>query len=232
MDAASSRGARSIWYKKSRARTIGPATSCGEPQPGPLGADLAAVDIDRVTHRLEGVERDAYGQRDVPVHPTELPAERGRELPDRLPHEVEVFEVAEHSEIRGHRNGQDPFAAGRVLFAVEQDACEIIDLGRGQDQPDQPEVVADIKIIARRQHQHGPRDSAVLEGPEDRENDQEEPDELDRIERHGRWGLARFRSGCRSAGGFEPGGGREDVLQPVESDPVWLETLIELKEGP
>ena len=66
------RSAFSIWGRKRRARSMGPATSCGKKATKSAksrklrrAVHLAAVDVEGVAQRLEGVEGDADRQEDL-----------------------------------------------------------------------------------------------------------------------------------------------------------------------
>src|SRR5690242_15389598 len=63
-------------------------------------AQLAAVDVDRVTQCLKGVERDANGQDHAQLGTTDGDTECPQRVMDVLDKEIEVLEEPEHPEIR------------------------------------------------------------------------------------------------------------------------------------
>ena len=65
---------------------------------------LIAVDVDRVRQRLEGIERDADGQRDLKTGQTDA-----GDQAEVFEEEVCVLEEDEEGETDGHRENQPAF---------------------------------------------------------------------------------------------------------------------------
>jgi hypothetical protein len=98
--------------------------------------DLAAVDVDRVAHRLEREERDAERQDEPEVHgrngEPEPPA-HGRE---RVDAEVPVLEDAEDAEVVDDRDEEKRFALRRVVRASEEPPDEEVEGAADEDDGD------------------------------------------------------------------------------------------------
>jgi len=139
------------------------------------GLQLAAVDVDRVAHRLEDEERDADRQEDVPELEESLP----EHLVGDLDQEVRVLEVAEHAEV--HRDAQryEPAAAGPAFGAGHDAGDEEVARG-GEDQQQEVDPARLVVEVEREEDDvddaghRRPAEHAVQE-QESREEKQEEP---------------------------------------------------------
>ena len=99
------------------------ADEAGEVDEAPDRARLAAIDVNRVAHRLEGVEADAERQRHaqggVPVPRGQ--AERCQQGVVILEAEVEVLEESQERQVADHRHRQGELLASRSRTSCRQE---------------------------------------------------------------------------------------------------------------
>ena len=84
------------------------------------GRGVSAVDVDRVAHRLEGVEADPGREEDAErAHVDLLDAERVQEVHEAADEEVAVLEEAEDRQVGDHADGEEGLPPGAVRERVE-----------------------------------------------------------------------------------------------------------------
>ena len=78
------------------------------------GADLAAIDVDDVAHRLECIERDADRQHDLEMPHRYRYARIRQQGVQAVREEIEVLEEAEHAQVEHHaqRENRSPADEG------------------------------------------------------------------------------------------------------------------------
>src|SRR5262249_8665388 len=136
---------------------------------------LPAIDVDRIAHRLERVERDADGQDD--------PEDRQRRSePCGLQNclyvrreEVEVLEEAQHPEVRDDAQPEEPATPAGPLFHAARGA--VIDRRRDGDQDEEPGMDVSVEDVARDEQEHVL--AALRQQPVRRCYDDEEDDEVE-----------------------------------------------------
>ena len=144
-------------------------------QPVRKGLELAAVDVDRVAHRLEDEERDADRQEDV----LELEESGPEHLVGDLHQEVGVLEVAEHAEIDRHAQGYECTSDAASFGAGEGPGDQEIDRG-GEDQQQEIDAARLVVEVEREEDDvddagHRCPAQCAVEQQEPREDEQEQP---------------------------------------------------------
>ena len=228
--APSERLGRRICGRKSRARTIGPATRCGKN--GDEQAEsairlrsagiLPSIHVHHVVDGFKGVERDADGGEDLKQRHRTGAAHGVEGGAERLEEEVGVFEVGEKSDVHQYAAGDDQPAAARGDDAVEEQRETVIDRGGGEDDDGQPLAPGCVEGEAGddQENDAGLQGGAPAEGPVDEENGGEEGQKGVGTEEHGRlpFGFIPPRKG---EGAPEAGADRtiEQVLFRRPDDP-------------
>src|SRR5262245_9599372 len=151
--------------------------------------DLAAVHVDRVADRHERVERDPDRQDDVQRDDVEMPAEEGEDAREAAREEIEVLEAAEHPEVERQTGDERRAAPRRRMIAAEIPADKEVDDRRADQQSEKPPVPRRVEVITRRDEH--PVLRAIRQQPVERVDDQEERDEMERIENHQRVAATR-----------------------------------------
>ena len=101
----------------------------------PFGGMMSAIDLDRITHGLKGVEGEADGQNDVQERQGKgRPAGLVKQVVDIVYEKIVIFEKRQDADIGDDAHDEEPFA----LFApgiFDKDAGDIVDDdGKDQDQ--------------------------------------------------------------------------------------------------
>ncbi len=191
---------RGIWGRNSLGTNDGSGDQLGEERDEkeetrePVGrCQLAAIDVDRVAHRLERVEADPHRQDHVEP-PQVRPADRCHQGVDLLDAEVHVLEEAEEPEVGRQRDDEKqlptrrPDGKPRDLAAGE----EVDDDASEQD----GEVGGDVPSVeydAAGDQQHDVRALGLVttEGQPAREDDGEQNEEREGYEAPGSGSAAR-----------------------------------------
>jgi hypothetical protein len=108
--------------------------------------------------------------------------------------EVKIFEVAEHSQVEDHRQGDEHLPLAGRLDSVDGQAAAVIHQGRDHQEREEFWLPAGIEVIAGRQQQQRLGLMKPGERPVEREEDGEEVGELKRIEQHASPSSLRERS--------------------------------------
>ncbi len=122
---------------------------------------MAAVDVNRIAHRLERVETDPKRQRDSERH---VQSKRRQSQPTdecvvAVHAKIEILEEAEERQVATHRYDQrDARAPGwpamhdarvkPLAFLPDRTSGNVIDEGRGQEQDDEQRVRPAVKHVA------------------------------------------------------------------------------------
>ncbi len=134
---------------------MGPATSCeksehvrAELEQLPRRLDDAAVAVDDVGDRVEGVERDTDGQHDVEHREVRFDAEGVRRIGRHTREESGVLEEAQQQQVHGDRHDQDDLAGVRRLVLQEREACEVTDERRERHQQAEARIPVAVEDVA------------------------------------------------------------------------------------
>ena len=159
--------------------------------------DPPPVDVDHVADALEGEERDADGQEDVPRLELEVEQPPGAEIEaqvvehqrQRSQQEVEILEVGQHAEVHAEAQRHQSLAGTNRGGLGQVMPDEEIGSGR-EDQQAKPEAAAlVIEIKGEERHVDDPRHHLFPQKViEHRETDKEE-EEKPAAEQHRRVGL-------------------------------------------
>lgn len=137
---------------------------------------IAAVDVDDVADRLEGVEGDADRQQDVGQH-ERLHAERGDDLVEAVDAEVGVLEVPEHAEVDHHAEDQ-PALRGPGAYAggADAQADPVVEDGDPGEQQEEVHPPPGVEHVAGDQQQQVPVTFAaqVVQAEKDRQEQEQE----------------------------------------------------------
>ncbi len=137
---------------------------------------IAAVDVDDVADRLEGVEGDADRQQDVGQH-ERLHAERGDDLVEAVDAEVGVLEVPEHAEVDHHAEDQ-PALRGTGAYAggADAQADPVVEDGDPGEQQEEVHPPPGVEHVAGDQQQQVPVTFAaqVVQAEKDRQEQEQE----------------------------------------------------------
>ena len=152
----------------------------GEIEQAAPRVQLAAIDVDRVTHRLERVERDADRQEDAKCRLVHDEPERRQDAGDVLDEEVEVLEEPEHAEVRDHAQPQEVPAMPRPGLHPARGA--VVDDGRGGDEDQKPRMDVAVEEVAADKEQHVL--APLRQGPVERHEGDEERQEVQAVEDH------------------------------------------------
>ena len=117
---------------------------------------LAAVDVDGVAERLEGVEGDAHRQDDVRQRQRRLVQEQRSETIDRTEEEVGVLEEEEHPQVSAERKPQEVLASRGVLCFVHPAPDQEVEHGREDHQADQGNAEPRVEEVARKEQRRSP----------------------------------------------------------------------------
>ena len=146
------------------------------------GGELAAVDVDGVAQRLEGVEGDADREHDAAGEGRELEAEERQQVGEALGEEARVLEDAEQREVGDDAGGDEPLAAAGIVALAEGDPDPVVDHGGEQDQAEEAPVPGAVEEVARGQQ------PAVLgpmrQQPVDRVHQGQKDEERQAVEEH------------------------------------------------
>jgi hypothetical protein len=115
------------------------------------GLEPAAVDVDRVGERLEGVEGDADRQHDLQRDRARRDTEAGEQRGEALCEEAEVLEDEEHAEARAEADQQEAPRVGRP--PADRGGAAEVDGGREQDQREEAPVPVAVEDVARDEQQ-------------------------------------------------------------------------------
>ncbi len=146
--------------------------------------DVAAVDVDRVVDRFEGVKRDADRQNHLQHRQRRSQAEGAGRLRERAEEEVGILEVAEQAEVAGEAGAEQQLADARAGCGLHAAGDEVVGQRRDAQHEGQPVVPARVEINARREQQ---QHAAALpgHGPVGAEDNQEEDAKSKRAEQQG-----------------------------------------------
>ncbi len=152
----------------------------------PRRLELAPVDVDRVAHRLEREERDADGQHDGEHVRLEGHVQRVQQVLHAAYEEVEILEEAEHREVAGHADRENPLAH-RLRRAPLLQPLQVRGHEEVHDHRDEQKR-QETPVPARVEEQAGGEQPAILplvaEGVIDGQHDGEEKSKGERVEQH------------------------------------------------
>jgi hypothetical protein len=106
------------------------------------------IHIQRIRHRLEGVERDADRQDDVPTRRLPFDADRGHQRNPVLEQELAVLEVAKDAEIGQDARRQPRPPCAHAIGGVDLLRDEPVYRRRDPEQDDKGRIPCGVKEIA------------------------------------------------------------------------------------
>lgn len=165
--------------------------------------DPPPVDVDHVADALEGEERDADGQEDVPVLKLQIQQPIGTDIEaqvvehqrQRSQQEVEILEVGQHAEVHAEAQRHQRLAGARRGGPGQVMPDEEIGSGREDQQPEPEAAALVIEVEGEERDVDDPRHQPFpQEVIENRETDKEE-EEKATAEQHRRLGLVSQQLG-------------------------------------
>ena len=110
--------------------------------------DVAPVDVDDVTDRLERVEGNADRQDHRQRDRVRGNSEAAQQPDEARLEEVEVLEEAEHAEVDGQRRGEQALAHSRTLGRADRAADEVVGRRRPDQQQEKTNVPVPVEHVA------------------------------------------------------------------------------------
>ena len=146
------------------------------------------VDLERVAHRLERVEGDADGQRDVEPRPQRRFRGQQREVRQTAGEEGAVLEVAEQAEVARDAREHEEAPAPHRGRAREPPRHRVVEQGRERDEAAEERIPRHVERVAgdeqddlARAGARGPQQAVVGD-----QHDRHEHGELGAVEEHAR----------------------------------------------
>ena len=145
---------------------------------------VASIDVDHIAHRLERIERNADRQNYVEMPMRALDPHLRQHRFEAVDEEIRVLEIAEHSQIERHAQGDERFALSLIFNAIDRHAAEVIHHGREDQKPEEPPIPTRVEIVARGEQNQVLNAQPTAGRPIYREEDREEISELKSIKEH------------------------------------------------
>src|SRR5690606_20053457 len=138
--------------------------------------ELSAVHVDRVRHRLERVEGDAYRQHDAEHLPGRRYTQRVEQRHQAADEEVGVLEEAEDAEVDRDRQPQHELLAPGARRVGDPPGREVVRDGGDEDQPEEAPIPVAVEDVAGDDQHDLARLAAKygVQGEDDREEDPED----------------------------------------------------------
>src|SRR4030095_646680 len=149
------------------------------------GLQDAAINIERVRKRMEGVERNADRQKDVEVRWMIDDADAREKPLEIFQQEVSVFEKTEHAQVHADTADEPGSLRRLVLGFGNLPAQPKIHRGGGKEKRSKGWVPGAVENVARGHQQVLPRIPGA-DAPVEGHYDHEEENEGERIEKHER----------------------------------------------
>ncbi|CAB4591565.1 unannotated protein [freshwater metagenome] len=153
-------------------------------------APLTSSNIDHITDRLEGEERNSDRQNNVEKWSIDRDSNRSHLFGDCRKEEVDVFEIAENAEIDDDGNPHDPSTRVSALpfwseRAEYRPSEKPVDTNAQEEQQQIVPVPPSIEDKTRGEDEPAPCDLVGSKQPTHGEDHQEEDREIDGGEKHG-----------------------------------------------
>ncbi len=173
----------------------------GEAREVQLGRAPPAVDVDRVRHRLEGVEADAGREQDVEAREGQVGAGGVGDVDEGLVEEVRVLEDAEQPEVHDQADDEPELTPrGAVVVAGHLPPGDVVGHRRGEDEEDEVRVGGRVEDPARDQQKQDAQRPGPGQQPVDEEYDHQEDAVIQTVEGHGLYPLRAPAMAGRSPG--------------------------------
>ena len=154
----------------------------------------ATVYVERIRHRLEGVEADAHREDDPQWSRRDVQPQVAEQVHEGLHEEVGVLEEAQHPEVRAQAAPQVEAATAPVGCGVYCPAGHEVHDGGDPDEREEPPVPPPVEGIAGQQHGRLPGRRPLQQHGVHRQHERQEDGEGDRGEQHGRRRVCHRRS--------------------------------------
>ena len=158
--------------------------------------EVAAIRVDHVADRHEGVEGHPDRQHDRPQAEWSVEPDDREQVVARADEEVEVLEVAEHADVAGERDCEEELPLRRHAGAVDGDGEDVVPERRSGEQEDEMPVPPAVEDVARGDDERAPAVWPRHRQPRERQHEQEEDRKGGGGEEHASGSKATAVEGC------------------------------------
>src|SRR5262249_34485317 len=157
------------------------------------GWNLAPVHVNGITHRLERIKRNAYGQNDGEDGRVEGDVEAGQQLRERVDKKVVVLKETEDGQVADDAGAQQRLALAGLRQPFQGQADAVIKEAGEKEQPQKVDVPPAIEEVTGRHNERVAGREVVSHQPVEQQEGSEEFEKNAGVKQHGRTGNSRER---------------------------------------